>query len=112
MSVIGWLDHVRADRSRRRAVMLVGAAVGLAVAQVHWFGLLLGGALVGLASRSLPRALLAGLAFGVGALALFLGELAVAGSLRPALALGQLTYLAVATPLAAGLVGSLARGVV
>lgn len=112
MTAVAWLAHVRDDRYRRRAVMLVGAAVGLAVAQFHWLGLLLGGALVGLASRDLPRALLAGLAFGVGALAVFLGSLAIAGSLGPVLAMGQLTYLAVATPIGAGLVGSLVRGVV
>ena len=39
MTVRSWLDHLRADRYRRRAGILVGAAVGLAVAQVHWVGL-------------------------------------------------------------------------
>jgi len=112
VTVLSWLDRVRADRDRRRAAILVGAGVGLAVAQLHWAGLLLGGVLVGLASRDLPRALLSGLAFGVGALVVFLGGLAIAGTLSPALAMGQLTSLAVGLPIAAGLVGSLARGVV
>lgn len=112
MTAAAWLDHLRADRYRRRAAILAGAAVGLAVAQLHWIGLLLGGVLVGLASRDLPRALLAGLAFGVGALAVFLASLAVVGAAGPALGMGQLTYLAVGVPIVAGLVGSLARGVV
>lgn len=112
MSAVAWLDRVRADRYRRRAAALGGVAVGLAVAQLHWLGLLLGGALVGLASRDLPRALLAGLAFGVVALAVFLASLVVAGAAGPALAMGRLTHLTLAVPVVAGLVGSLARGVV
>lgn len=112
MTALSWLRRVRADRHHRRAALLVGAAAGLAVAQVHWLGLLLGGALVGLPSRDLPRALAAGLAFGVAALLLFSVTLATAGALGPYLGMGQLTYLSAAIPLVGGLVGSLVRGVV
>jgi hypothetical protein len=112
MTALAWLHRVRADRDHRRAAILVGAAAGLAAAQVHWLGLLLGGALVGLPSRDLPRAVATGLAFGVGALLLFSVTLAATGSLGPSLSMGQLTYLSAAMPLVAGLVGSLVRGVV
>lgn len=53
-------------RSRRRALALVVAAsVGIGLAWIHWLGLFLAGGLVGLVSRTVPRAVLAGLAVGV-----------------------------------------------
>lgn len=47
--------------------MALGGAVllGLAAASVHWIGLVVGGALVGLTRRNLGRALLAGVGFGL-----------------------------------------------
>lgn len=59
-----WLAELRADSYRRRLALLLGVAVGLALAWLHWSGLVVGGALVGLSRRSVPRAALAGLGFG------------------------------------------------
>ena len=63
------LTAVRADPRRRAVALVVAAAVGLAVAWVHWLGLFVAGALVGLVSRSVPRAVGWGLVVGVLALA-------------------------------------------
>lgn len=60
-----WLAQLRADSYRRRLALLLGVTVGLALAWLHWSGLVVGGALVGLSRRSVPRAALAGLLFGV-----------------------------------------------
>lgn len=59
------LDRWRRDPRRRTSLLLVGAVVGLLVASVHWFGLLVGGALVGIPARTTRRALATGLGFGV-----------------------------------------------
>ena len=106
------LAAVRRDPRKRAAALAVGAVVGLAVAQVHWVGLVLGGALVGLASRDLLHALAAGLAFGVLAWLAFAALLAARGALDGYLGAGRLLYVSVAIPLLGGTFGSLARGVV
>ncbi|PSQ28571.1 hypothetical protein BRD03_02450 [Halobacteriales archaeon QS_9_68_17] len=106
------LAAVRRDPRTRAGGLVLGAAVGLAVAQAHWVGFVLGGALVGLASRDLPRALAAGLAFGVLAWLAFAGLLADGGAFDGYLGAGQLPYISVAIPLLGGVVGSLARGIV
>lgn len=106
------LTAVRTDPRQRAAALAVGAVLGLALAQVHWIGFVVGGALVGLASRSLPRALAAGFGFGVLAWLAFAALLAAHGSLNGYLGTGQLLYVSVAIPLLGGTLGSLARGVV
>lgn len=107
-----WLREVRTNR-RERWYALVGATiVGLAVAWVHWYGFVLGGALVGLVSRNLKRGLLAGLGFGVLAWVAFAALLASHGSLGAYLGMGQITALGVAIPVVGSLLGSLVRGVV
>jgi threonine/homoserine/homoserine lactone efflux protein len=106
------LAAVRADSRQRWLATLVGAGLGLAVAQLHWLGFVLGGVCVGLVARDLARAVLAGIGFGVVAWLGFLAWLALAGTLDPYLGLGQPLYLSVAVPVLGGGLGSLARGVV
>lgn len=60
-----WLADLRADDGRRRLALVGGVLVGLGLAWVHWTGLVVGGALVGLSRRSAPRALLVAVAFGL-----------------------------------------------
>lgn len=94
----------------RRAV-LAGAVVGaLALATVHWVGLLFGGVAVGLYARSWPRALAGGALFGAFAWLVFVAILADAGRLAAYLGSGQLLYVSVAIPLALGVLGALAYG--
>lgn len=106
-----WVADLRADRARRRTALAIALVVGLAAGWVHWTGLVLGGAMVGLTRRGLGRAVLAGLGFGVLALAatvLAPGTVDVAafGALAP------VSYVAVALGLVLPAWGALVRGVV
>jgi len=102
---------LRRDDRRRRVALAVALVAGVAAAWLHWIGLVVAGALVGLTRRSLPRALAAGVAVGAAVLATFvlLSPALAAGEL---LALGQPAYVAVGSALALPLLGSLTRGVV
>ena len=95
--------------SRWRATVLAGA-FGALLATVHWSGLLVGGALVGLAWPTLRRALVAGLGFGVAVVAVFALELALAGTLGAVLAMGVFGVVPAAVPLVAGPLGAALRG--
>lgn len=68
------LSEVRANARRRAVALALAMVAGLAVAWVHWLGLFVAGALVGLVSRSLPRAVVWGVV--VGLLAIVLTALA------------------------------------
>lgn len=96
----------------RWALTVAATALGLALASLHWGGLLAGGALVGLCRPTLRRALLAGLAFGVVVLLAMGVQFALAGSLDEYLAMGQLLAVSAAVPLVAGPLGAAARGLV
>ncbi|WP_436929732.1 hypothetical protein [Halosimplex halobium] len=96
----------------RWALTVTATALGLALATVHWAGLLVGGALVGFAQPTLRRALVAGFAFG-GVVLLAAGvQFALAGTLDASLAMGQLLAVGVAIPFVAGPLGATARGLV
>lgn len=105
------LNDIRTDSRKRYAALLVAAVVGLAAAWLHWVGLFIAGALVGLVSRDLPRAVVAGLAVG-------LATVAVTVLANPSMGPGE--FLALTPPvyvaIGAGLVlpawGSLIRAVV
>ncbi|WP_435153313.1 hypothetical protein [Haladaptatus sp. DFWS20] len=103
------LVEFRADSNRRWLAVGAGVVIGLALAWIHWIGLLIGGALVSLPTKNWKRGVLAGLGFGVLSLLVFVALLAFYGSLVPALEMGQITALVVAIPLLAGTIGGLAR---
>ena len=112
MSVVrAWLAEIRAERRARWFALAAAVVVGLAAAQVHWYGLFLGGALVGLVSKTARRGLLAGVAFGILAWAAFAAQLGSHGALAAYLGMGRVFYLSAAIPVVAGAVGSLIRGV-
>ena len=106
-----WLAEARRRPNRRRSLLVAAALAGLALAWIHWLGLFAAGALVGLASRTLRRALLAGLAFGVVVLAVHVLASPVMGA-GEFLSLTPLTYVTVGLALVGPLWGSLARAVV
>lgn len=58
------LADLRTDERRRRLALAAAGLVGLGLAWLHWTGLVLGGALVGLTRTSVPRAVVSGAAFG------------------------------------------------
>lgn len=104
------LSELRERRARRLAALVAAALVGIALAWVHWLGLFVAGALVGLASRTLPRALIAGLAVGV--LVLAVHVVAIPG-MDPGefVALEPASTVTMAAALIAPTWGSLVRGV-
>jgi hypothetical protein len=94
------------------AGLVAAIVLGLALASVHWLGLVAGGALVGIVSTSFRRALLAGLGFGVLVVVSWVGLAVVGGVLGKVLATGQLAGITVAIGLVAPVLGSLVRGIV
>jgi len=111
-TTLGRLHAVQTDPRTRWACTVVATAVGLALASLHWSGILAGGALVGLCWPTLRRALVAGFALGVVVLVVALSQFALAGSLAQYLAMGPLLAVSVAVPLVAGPVGASVRGLV
>lgn len=99
------LEGVRSSRSTRRVALAVAVAVGVALTLVHWVGLVVGGALVGVTRRRVGTALLAGAAFGLvtaGGTVLLAGPDLI-DALRP------VSHLSVAVGVALSMWGSLAR---
>jgi len=107
-----WLRVIQTDPTNRWRVTVLAGAVGALLATVHWSGLLVGGALVGLAWPTLRRAVTAGLGFGVAVVAVFALELALSGSLAPAVGMGPLAVVPVLAALVAGALGATVRGLV
>lgn len=108
----GPLAAIRTDELRSWLATVAAIVVGLALASVHWLGLIVGGALVALPAASTWRGLGAGFGFGVLAWLGFLGLLAVDGSVGAVAATGQPFYLSAGIAVGLGTLGGLARGVV
>jgi hypothetical protein len=106
------LYALQTDPRRRLLATVLAAGVGLVLGAVHWIGLVAGGALVGLCWPRLRDALLAGFGFGVVVVIVFVARLALAGTLAGALGMGPLVGIAVVTPLLAGPLGAVVRGIV
>ena len=99
------------DRDRRRTlVVLGGVLLGLGLGSIHWLGLVLGGALVAMPARTVPRGLAHGLGLGVLGLAVFAGLLWTQGALAAALATGTIGAVSVGVGLGAPLLGAFVRG--
>jgi len=111
-SAWGRLFDVQTTPSSRWALTVVATALGVALATLHWSGLLVGGALVGLCWPSLRRALVAGFGFAVVVLAVFGARFVLSGTLDQYLAMGPLLAVSVVVPLVAGPLGATARGLV
>ena len=105
------LATLREGGSPHLLALGVAVAVGLALAWVHWLGLFAAGALVGLVSRDLPRAVVAGLVVGV---LVLLANLLVVPAMDPSefLGLAPASYVTLAAALVAPVWGSLVRAVV
>jgi hypothetical protein len=90
------LAPVRRGRFAEPA-LLVAVVVGLAATTLHWGGLVLGGALVGVVSESTRRAVVNGLSFGLFVLVVAGAWLAWQGALLAWPTTGQLFALTVAS---------------
>ena len=100
---------IRTEPRRQAVALAIAALVGVGLAWHHWIGLLLAGALVGIVSPDLPRAMAAGL--GVGILVLVVFALSLGSALGPALAMTPATYVTVGAAVGLPLLGSLVRGI-
>lgn len=106
-----FLAGIRNHRRRRGIALVVAGILGLAVAWIHWLGLFVAGGLVGVVSRTLPRAVLAG--FVLGLITLVVGILTVPGTdVGEFLAFRPPVYVTVAAGLGAPVWGSLIRSVI
>lgn len=106
------LGRLRTNPFRRRLVTLAAVVLGLLVAQLHWLGLVVGGALVSLPQSSFGRGVAAGLGFGAVAWGAFLVGLWSAGVAGLYPQMGQVAAVVAGISLACGLLGGLARGLV
>lgn len=104
------LIDIQTDPTTRWRATIIAGGLGALLATAHWSGLLLGGALVGLAWPTLRHAVVAGLGFGVTVLAVFALELALVGSLSAVLGMGVVGALPAVIPLVAGPLGATVRG--
>lgn len=107
----GALGDLRERPNRRRAALVVAALVGLGLAWLHWFGLFVAGALVGLVSETLRKAVVSGIAIGVLVLVVHVVASPVVDP-GEFLAFTPPAYLAIAAGIVAPVWGSLVRGVV
>lgn len=106
------LYTVQCNPRQRRALTAAALVSGVGLATVHWSGLLVGGALVGLAQPTLRRGLVGGLGFGVAVVAVAALRFALAGTLVRVVGTWPLVGVGVAIPLVAGPLGAASRGLV
>lgn len=99
----------RAAEHWRWAAMVAAIGIGLVVSSIHWAGLFLGGALVGLAATTRKRALLSGLGFGILVWIVFALSIFASGDFEQYLAMGQILVVSVAIPVVAATFAALVR---
>ena len=104
-----FLVEVRESPTQRRVFLVIAALVGLGFAWLHWFGLFVAGALVGSVSKTVPRAVVAGIAVGIFVLIFHVAASPVMGA-GEFVALSPPSYIAVAAALVMPPWGSLVRG--
>ncbi|MFP9191006.1 hypothetical protein [Natronosalvus vescus] len=104
------LTRVRTERRPHVIALALAVVVGLAFSWLHWLGLIVGGALVGLCARRLSIAVAYGIAFG--ALVLVAFALSLGGISIRALEMAPAIYLTLGAGIGLPALGALARGVV
>lgn len=105
------LAEIRGDPFKSGVGVVVAAVVGVGFAWFHWAGLFVAGALVGLFSETVPRAVVAGFIVGVLVLVVQVGVSPVMGA-GEFVGLSPPSYVAVAAGLLMPIWGSLIRGVI
>jgi hypothetical protein len=109
-------DHPAGSPTRERAtlirvVLIAGAVVsGLTIATIHPLGILLGGMLTGVFTRTLSRGVLAGAGFGGLVVVVFVANVWATGSLGRVSATTDIAVLPVVIAIVLGAVGGLAQG--
>jgi hypothetical protein len=96
----------------RWATMVTAIGIGLIASSIHWAGLFLGGALVGLAAATRGRALLSGLGFGVLVWVVFALSLVASGDFGQYLGMGRILGVSIAIPVVTATFAALSRWLV
>jgi hypothetical protein len=104
------LEGVRTEPRTHALAAIAVVIVGLALAWLHWFGLVLAGALVGLISPTIWRGLAGALGFGVLVLVAF--AIGLGDSTWRVLEMTPVVYVVVASALGLPAFGALVRGVI
>ena len=104
------LKRVRTEPRPHAVAVIVAVVLGLGLSWLHWFGLVVGGALVSFVAPSLRRGVLGAVAFGAAVLVAF--ALTVGSSTWVVLEMTPVVYLVVASAFGLPVLGSLVRGVV
>ncbi|VTT85759.1 hypothetical protein DM2_1797 [Halorubrum sp. DM2] len=107
---VSLLDRVRTEPRPHGVALLVALAVGVALATIHWIGLIAAGALASLVAPTVRRGVVYALAAGIGALVAFAASLGPAAAAVPGMR--PIVYVTVGAGLGLPLLGSLARSVV
>lgn len=102
------LERIRTDRRVHLGTLAVAVAVGVVLAWLHWLGLVVGGALVGVVSPTLRYAVAAAGGFGLVVFGVF--ALTLGGSVGPALAMRPIIYVTAASAVGLPVFGALLRG--
>ncbi|WP_436343332.1 hypothetical protein [Natronorubrum sp. FCH18a] len=102
------LERVRTQPRPHAVATLLAVGLGLLLSWLHWFGLVLGGALVALVAPTLRRGVVGAIGFGVVVLVAF--ALALGSSAGAVLEMTPVVYLVVASAIGMPVLGSLVRG--
>lgn len=108
------MRSLRENSTQRRLAVGIAVMVGLIATVWHWSGLVLGGALVGVTRKSLPRALVSGFAFGLLVLIVFVAALELTADVSPGAfgVLSPLSALTIGLTLLGPTWGALLRGAI
>lgn len=104
------LQRLRTEPRLHALALVIAALGGLAVAWIHWLGLVVAGALVSVLAPSLRRGLAYGVAIGLLVLVVFALSLGDAAGRLPAMT--PIVYITAASALGLPLLGALVRGIV
>ncbi len=102
------LERVRTEPRIHVLALGIAAIVGLVAASVHWFGLVLGGMLLGSVSPTLPRAF--GYAIAFGAVVSIAFVLTLESSAWLLLEMTPIVYVTIGSAFALPAFGSLVKG--
>ena len=104
------LDRTRTESGPHAVALAAAVGLGVALATVHWFGLVAAGALASLVAPTVRRGVAYALGTGVVALAVFAASIGPSAAAVPGMR--PIVYVTVGAGLALPLFGSLARAVV
>ncbi|MXV62326.1 hypothetical protein GS429_09680 [Natronorubrum sp. JWXQ-INN-674] len=102
------LERIRTEPGPHAVAVVIAVALGLLFSWLHWFGLVVGGALVSVLAPNLRRGVVGAVAFGAVVLVAF--AFALGSSTWIVIEMTPVVYLVVASAFGLPVLGSLLRG--